>query len=112
MVFSITLHLGSDLKFYFQVNLYGPTNFTPVINHVAQFAKAHQNGQQYFVLLILTDGIITDFEDTKAAIVSASELPMSIIIVGVGDEDFSAMEALDSDQGNLFRGIAICLGAG
>jgi len=84
-----------------QVNLYGPTNFRPVINHVAQFAKAHQNGQQYFVLLILTDGIITDFEDTKAAIVSASELPMSIIIVGVGDEDFSAMEALDSDQGML-----------
>ena len=37
---------------------------------------------------------------------------MSIIIVGVGDEDFSAMEALDSDQGNLFRGIAICLDAG
>ena len=35
---------------------------------------------------------------------------MSIIIVGVGDEDFSAMEALDSDQGNLLRGIVICLG--
>ena len=62
--------------------------------------------------MILTDGIITDFEDTKAAIVSASELPMSIIIVGVGDEDFSAMEALDSDQGNLLRGIVICSGAG
>ena len=37
---------------------------------------------------------------------------MSIIIVGVGDEDFSAMEALDSDQGNLLRGIVICSGAG
>ena len=71
------------------MSLYGPTNFRPVINHVAQFAKAYQNGQQYFVLLILTDGIITDFEETKAAIVSASELPMSIIIIGVGDEDFS-----------------------
>ena len=36
---------------------------------------------------------------------------MSIIIVGVGDEDFSAMEALDSDQGNLLRGIVMsCLG--
>ena len=28
------------------------------------------------------DGIITDFEDTKKAIVSASTLPLSIIIVG------------------------------
>ena len=84
-----------------QVQLYGPTNFTPVINHVAQFAKAYQNGQQYFVLLILTDGIITDFEDTKRAIVEASDLPISIIIIGVGDEDFSAMEDLDCDKGHL-----------
>ena len=51
-----------------------------MINHVAQFAKSYQNGQQYFVLLILTDGAITDFEETKSAIVAASELPMSIII--------------------------------
>ena len=84
-----------------QVQLYGPTNFTPVINHVAQFAKAYQNGQQYFVLLILTDGIITDFEETKQAIVRASDLPLSLIIVGVGQEDFSAMEELDSDKGLL-----------
>ena len=41
------------------VGLYGPTNFSPVINHVAQFARSHQDGQNYFVLLIITDGIIT-----------------------------------------------------
>ena len=34
------------------------------------------------VLLILTDGAITDFEETKHEIVQASDLPMSIIIVG------------------------------
>ena len=49
-----------------QVQLYGPTNFSPVINHVAQFARAYLNDPtNYFVLLIITDGIITDFEDTK-----------------------------------------------
>ena len=83
------------------VTLYGPTNFSPIINHVARFAQAYQDGRQYFVLLILTDGIITDFEETKSAIVNASDLPMSIIIIGVGQEDFSAMEALDSDKGML-----------
>ena len=41
------------------VQLYGPTNFAPVINHVANFATAHQDGKNYFVLLIITDGIIT-----------------------------------------------------
>ena len=81
------------------VKLYGPTNFSPVINHVANFARAYQaNGNQYFVLLILTDGIITDLDNTLASIIAASDLPMSIIIIGVGDEDFSAMEALDSDD--------------
>ena len=52
----------------------------------------------YFVLLILTDGIITDMDKTMEAIVNASGLPFSIIIVGVGDADFSAMDALDSDD--------------
>ena len=72
-----------------------------MIKQLSNIAAANQGGSQYYVLLILTDGIITDFEDTKDAIVSASELPMSIIIVGVGYEDFSAMEALDCDKGLL-----------
>ena len=35
---------------------------------------------------------------TVASVVAASALPMSIIIVGVGDEDFSDMERLDGDN--------------
>ncbi|XP_046687980.1 copine-8-like [Homalodisca vitripennis] len=80
-----------------QVQLYGPTNFSPVINHVARFAATYTDGSQYFILLIITDGVITDMEHTKSAIVAASALPMSIIIVGVGQADFSAMEELDAD---------------
>ncbi|XP_076063545.1 copine-8-like [Oratosquilla oratoria] len=80
-----------------RVQLYGPTNFAPIINHVARFANAHRTGDKYFLLLILTDGIITDMPQTKEAIVNASSLPLSIIIVGVGDADFAAMEVLDGD---------------
>ncbi len=89
------------------VTLYGPTNFSPVINHVAKFASAYQDGRQYFVLLIITDGIITDIDETRNAIINASNLPMSVIIVGVGNEDFSAMEALDSDNGMLRSGSRV-----
>uniref|UniRef100_A0A8C6T580 Copine-3 n=1 Tax=Neogobius melanostomus TaxID=47308 RepID=A0A8C6T580_9GOBI len=87
-----------------QVKLYGPTNFSPIINHVAQFgrqAMQQQTASQYFVLLIITDGVITDMDQTRSAIVNASRLPMSIIIVGVGGADFSAMEFLDGDDGTL-----------
>lgn len=40
-------------------------------------------------------------QDTKEAIVDASTLPLSIIIVGIGEADFTAMEELDSDDALL-----------
>jgi len=89
-----------------QVQLFGPTNFSPVINHVAKFAETYQDGSQYFILLIITDGVITDMPRTKQAIIRASTLPMSIIIVGVGNADFDAMDELDADTVPLvFNGI-------
>ncbi|XP_063816237.1 copine-1 isoform X1 [Pseudophryne corroboree] len=87
-----------------QVRLYGPTNFSPIINHMTKFAAAaaqQKSASQYFVLLIITDGEITDLNDTRNAIVQASKLPMSIIIIGVGNADFKAMEFLDGDNGVL-----------
>lgn len=48
---------------------------------------------------MLTDGELTDMGHTKTAIIKASRFPMSIIIVGVGDADFTAMDALDCDEG-------------
>lgn len=48
-----------------RVQLYGPTNFAPIIKHVAQFAAAHRHGDKYFILLMITDGIITDMAMTK-----------------------------------------------
>ena len=84
-----------------RIQLYGPTNFSPVINHVSNIARNFVDGSQYFILLIITDGVITDIEQTKTAIVDAAKLPMSIIIVGVGGADFDAMEELDGDTVRL-----------
>ena len=67
------------------VTLYGPTNFAPIIRHVTRFAASYPNGDHYFILLILTDGAICDMGDTKMALIEASVLPVSVIIVGVGN---------------------------
>ncbi|CAG5131604.1 unnamed protein product, partial [Candidula unifasciata] len=89
------------------VQLYGPTNAAPIINHVANFAAAAQREEPskgahaYFILLLLTDGVLSDMSNTKTAIVQASKLPMSLIIVGVGQADFSDMQILDGDNGVL-----------
>ncbi|MCJ8735883.1 hypothetical protein PDJAM_G00252600 [Pangasius djambal] len=80
------------------VRLYGPTYFSPVINHVARYASLIKDGSEYFILLIISDGVISDMAQTKESIVNASCLPMSIIIVGVGSAEFDEMVELDGDE--------------
>ena len=53
-----------------RIQLYGPTNFAPTINHVASIARQTRDGSQYFILLIITDGIITDMPQTKKVIIN------------------------------------------
>ncbi|KAM4119339.1 hypothetical protein ACJW30_03G051400 [Castanea mollissima] len=45
------------------------------------------------------DGVLTDLQETKDALVRTSDLPLSILIVGVGGADFTQMEVLDADDG-------------
>uniref|UniRef100_A0A8D0A1Q7 Copine IVb n=1 Tax=Sander lucioperca TaxID=283035 RepID=A0A8D0A1Q7_SANLU len=87
-----------------KIQLYGPTNIAPIIQKVALSASEEMHtkeAMEYFILLILTDGVITDMADTREAIVHASHLPMSVIIVGVGNADFTDMQILDGDDGIL-----------
>jgi hypothetical protein len=55
----------------------------------------------YHILLILTDGIIHDMPETKNLIVECAKYPLSIIIVGIGNADFSNMVVLDGDDVRL-----------
>ncbi|CAA6667830.1 unnamed protein product [Spirodela intermedia] len=79
--------------------------FGPVINAASTIASqslAH-NQQKYFILLIITDGVVTDLQETRDAIVKGSDLPLSILIVGVGGADFKEMEILDADKGERLQ---------
>ncbi|KAG6646112.1 hypothetical protein CIPAW_08G170900 [Carya illinoinensis] len=83
------------------VTLAGPTLFGQVIKRAAQIASqsVSYNSKKYFVLLIITDGVLTDLQETKDTLVKVSDLPLSILIVGVGGADFGQMEVLDADKG-------------
>lgn len=87
------------------VGLHGPTNFAPLIRQASSIAQGYhamnQDVSTYLLLLIITDGEITDMPETIDAIVQASALPLSIVIVGVGNADFSKMDILDGDGGHL-----------
>ncbi|XP_078064370.1 copine-6-like, partial [Mustelus asterias] len=87
-----------------KIKLYGPTNVSPIIRRVSRLAQEEMQTEiasKYYILLILTDGVVTDIGETRDAIVEASHLPMSVIIVGVGNADFTDMRTLDGDDGTL-----------
>ena len=52
--------------------------------------------------MIITDGIINDMQKTVDEIVRGADLPLSIVIVGVGDADFESMDVLDADTEPLY----------
>lgn len=49
------------------------------------------------MLVILTDGYVHDMHQTLELIVDLSVLPASVIIAGIGEEDFSQMDVLNAE---------------
>ncbi len=80
-----------------QIDLYYPTRYSNSISYFVHEVKK-QNGNKYNILLFLTDGTNDDMSETKDIICEASKLPISIIIVGLGDDNFDNMKILDGDD--------------
>ena len=91
----------------------GPTIFVEVIEMAAQRAKSaalkasEKNSQAYSILLIITDGAVSDPSATAEAVGRVADAPLSIVIVGVGNADFSSMQFLDDMHraGERVRGL-------
>ncbi|KAG9158925.1 hypothetical protein Leryth_013315 [Lithospermum erythrorhizon] len=89
------------------LRLAGPTSFAPVIEMAMTIVE--QSGGQYHVLVIVADGQVTRSVDTGNgqlspqekrtvdAIVAASKLPLSIVLVGVGDGPWDMMREFDDN---------------
>ncbi|KAL0447193.1 UNVERIFIED_CONTAM: E3 ubiquitin-protein ligase RGLG1 [Sesamum latifolium] len=90
-----------------QLRLSGPTSFAPVIEMAISIVE--ESGGQYHVLLIIADGQVTRSIDTPNgqlspqekktvdAIVKASDYPLSIVVVGVGDGPWDMMQEFDDN---------------
>lgn len=91
----------------YNVRLSGPTVFAEIIRAAAVHAQAELSNheQSYTILLIVTDGVINDLDDTLDEITRAASLPLSIVIIGVGNADFTDMERLDGDDRHQDRDI-------
>lgn len=79
------------------VQLAGPTCFAPVIYQAIDIVRREQ---AYHILVIVADGQVTDASpqgETAQAIIEASNYPLSIIVVGVGDGPWHEMEHYDDE---------------
>lgn len=80
-----------------KITLSGPTSFAPVIREAIDIVN--ESGGQYHILLIIADGQVSDALNCKSetiqAIVDASEVPLSIVVVGVGDGPVGREETTD-----------------
>jgi len=111
-IFNLSLQPNADIhlipniiqeyhKALSSVKLWGPTNFGPILQTTNNIIKAENNKLKYHILMILTDGMIDDVDNTINELVNGSFLPLSVIIIGIGNADFSAMKVLDADENPL-----------
>ena len=90
-----------------QIKMMGPTKFSYILKECKAQVEAINDPKTYHICLLLTDGEIHDMEETieEIADIANKNLPVSIIIVGVGSEDFSNMAKLDGDDMKLREGM-------
>ncbi|XP_060084694.1 uncharacterized protein LOC132563955 [Ylistrum balloti] len=73
--------------------LSGPTNFAPLIHQAIDIVK--KTGT-YHILIVIADGQVNEEQPTIDAIIQASQYPLSIVVVGVGDGPWDLMEEFDN----------------
>ena len=59
---------------------------------------SQKKGQYYSILLIFTNGGPADTEKTLSALQEASDAPLSIVVVGVGEGSFAGMQQLENEH--------------
>lgn len=72
--------------------LSGPTTFIPIIK---QAIHDYQQYQKYQIIVIITDGLISEYKEHKEWFRKASNYPISFVIIGIGNADFRDMQKLD-----------------
>eukprot|EP00835_Amoeboradix_gromovi_P006392 NODE_740_length_4671_cov_0.215879.p1 type:complete len:1078 gc:universal NODE_740_length_4671_cov_0.215879:4442-1209(-) len=70
----------------------GYTNFSPQLKRVGKLAR--QARGEYYIHFIITDGDMDDYKETREEIINCSNYGISVVVLGVGDGEFSKIKQL------------------
>ncbi|KAA0158394.1 hypothetical protein FNF31_05463 [Cafeteria roenbergensis] len=96
----------------------GPTSFAGVINYTIDHSITTG---RFHTLIIITDGQINDSVDvhsapsgrvakrspTMEALIRASQYPIEVIVIGVGDGPWGSMESLDDEVKDVAKSLGM-----
>lgn len=83
-----------------EIEPHGPAAHAEVIKYAAEFSAAEevsQDNQFYTILMIISRGEVIDMKSTTNAIIEAAHLPLSIVVVAVGEADQKKFKILDGE---------------
>jgi hypothetical protein len=102
---------GGDMNWRAHKHRYYCDDFYQVINHVSDLAEkdmmtiappgSSRMPSHYYIQFFVIDGDGFDKEGTCRALVRASALPISIVLVGVGKSSFPNLSGYDADDAPL-----------
>jgi len=98
---------GGDMDWRANNGKYYCDDFYQIINAISDKAEndmmtkfppgSHQLPSDYYIIFFVIDGDGFDMDGTIRALVRASSLPVSIVLIGVGDGSFANLSKFDAD---------------
>ena len=89
MLAQVVKHANDKEEFQIERNIWKKINLKMI--------QSKEKKQSYRIMIILTSGQMIDYTETVDEIVKASSLPISFIFIGIGDNDFSSFNKIDSE---------------
>ena len=84
-----------------KVKFWGPTIFSEVFKMVQYMVTLTPKANMYSLFFILTDGDVRDIDEVKLLLHHISTLPISVVVIGIGEDDFENLMEFDAKRKEL-----------
>ena len=76
----------------------GPINFEKILKEMGAYIEKFTRQNTYHIFTIISNSNTNDVQATQKALMNLSHLPVSIIIIGVGNGDFRKIDNIVNSE--------------